>query len=99
MTQHEFIRTFQAQLKNRGILVTLKHTEQIMQAFSNTVSNAMVQGDKVPVKNLGFFSTKTKKGRKSIYQFGPQKGQRYQSPDKLICTFTPCKPLTKKLQP
>jgi len=66
---------------------TKKDTEAFLTAFTNTVMDAVVDGDKVLIVGFGGWEKKATKGAEGTIQFGDRKGEKWTSEDSFRVSF------------
>lgn len=94
MTKNELITNLSEKLSETSEKkVTKKATEEILSAFVNVVTEALVAGDIVKVPDLGTFSVAERAERTGIIQMGDRKGETYTTPAHRVPRFKASKTL------
>lgn len=68
---------------------TQKNIETILTVLAETVTDALTNGDTVPVPGIGKFSVKDVAARKGIIHLGDKKGEEYTTPAHRKPVFKP----------
>lgn len=67
--------------------LTKKDVELALNAFIETIEEALENGEKVQLTGFGTFQTRLQKGRTGKINFGKRKGETYTTEDSIVPTF------------
>lgn len=74
--------------------LTKHESKKALEATTNTITNALSDGEKVQITNFGNWETVTRKAREGR---NPQTGKKIHIPEKKAVKFKPSKTLIEKL--
>ncbi len=66
MTKNELISRIHASEPLKGVKITDDQIRSVLDGLTDTITQCLVEGDKVELRGFGIFSTKIRKARKFI---------------------------------